>query len=137
MMFVLFKNLHIFFMANSALQLTRGTAMADILMVIGVLMPDLVHGPAPLDLIEAGAGLGSCGFMVFKRERQLALTSIQSQEEFSFSYKPDIADIVCSYVILFFLFLSEFYQTGQLSFMTQADSLTLETNCRENVFSII
>lgn len=47
MMFVLFKNLHIFFTANSALQLTRETAMADILMVIGVLMPDLVRGPAP------------------------------------------------------------------------------------------
>lgn len=30
--------------------------------------------------------------------------------------------------------VSEFYQTGQLSFMTQADSLSLENNCREDVF---
>lgn len=34
-------------MANSALQLTRGMALADILMVIGVYMPDLVRGLAP------------------------------------------------------------------------------------------
>lgn len=102
-------------------------------------MPDLVHGPAPIgpDRAGSGDGLGSRGFMVFKRVRQLALTSIQSQEEFSFSYKPDIAYFVCRVMLFFVLFLSEFYQTGQLSFMTQADSLTLETNCRENVFSII
>lgn len=50
-------------MANSALQLTREMAMADIFVVKGVLMPDLVRGPAPENLVEAGsgAGLGSCG----------------------------------------------------------------------------
>lgn len=98
--------------------------MADILMVIGVLMPDLVRGPAPIgpDRGTVRSRSGFRGFMVFRRVRQLALTSIQSQEEFSFSYKPDIAYFVCSYVIIFVLFPSEFYQTGQLSFMTQADS---------------
>lgn len=123
-------------MAISALQLTRGMAMVDILMVIGVLVPDLVRELAPI-----GPDRGR----VRRRSRVLWVYGVQESEvvgldQYSKSrgvfifLQPDIAYFVCSYVCLFFLFLSEFYQTGQLSFMTQADSLTLETNCRENVF---
>lgn len=120
-------------MANSALQLTRGMAMADILMVIGVFRPDLVRGPAPI-----GPGYSRVG----RRSRVLWVYGVQESEvvgldQYSKSrgvfifLQPDIA-YVCRFMLCFFL--SEFYQTGQLSFMTQADSLTLETNCRENVF---
>lgn len=90
-------------MANSALQLTRGMAMADILMVIGVYVPDLVRGPAPI-----GPDYGRVG----RRSRVLWVYGVQENEavgldQYSKSrgvfifLQPDIAYFVCR-VMLFF-----------------------------------
>lgn len=102
-------------------------------------MPDLVHGSALTQRhthIKAGSEARKC--WRFCRSWRSACrgetvdlvapcTSIQSQKR-SFHFLTDLTLhtlFVC--IVLFctsvvFLFLSEFYQTGQLSFMTQADS---------------
>lgn len=101
-------------MANSALQLTRGMAMADILMVIGVSVPDLVHGPAPI-----GPHYGRVG----RRSRVLWVYGVQESEAVSLDQysksrgvfiflQPDIAYFVCSYVIFLFCFFLNFIRLG-------------------------
>lgn len=145
---VYFVKMYFFhFLQNSALLLAKQIWQQTVSLLKGVpKRPSLcmVWPSGGGSLMKAGSEASRCWScwlrQAGRRRLALLLQYSKSKEEFSFTYRPDMHTLsVCSvlyfsFVSFLFWILSDwaafFYDTSWLF-------LTLETYCRENVFSII